>query len=198
MTVLRSLLVALTALVCWYLVVASTPAIHQAIFRMVPPDGLLTQEERVAIDNDVTAFIRYLPPIGDRSLPTFYKQVSATEVEHLEDVFALNSLILLYLLPALLVGLLLSKIWKLTLRDSAWSMVVIGILGLVSVTMFEPLFLGIHPWLFPQGNWLLPTDRFVLTQVYPEQFFALIWAGIVALSLLSIGIVHLALRKRQA
>lgn len=195
MNVLRSFLIALTALVCWYLVVASSPAIHRAIFRIVPPDGPLTTEQRTTIDSAVTTFIRYWGPADDLA---DYPELSRVEQSHLDDVMALNGIILLYLLPALLIGLFVLRFRFLQPLALIWSLEFIGFIGLLSLFMFQSVFIGMHELLFSQGNWILPSDQFVLTQVYPEAFFAWSWALILSFSLLSISMVHLMLRGRKA
>ncbi len=206
---LSGLLLAIGVLSLWYSVVAGSTLVHRAIFALVPPDGQITAESRVAIDSAITRSVRYPGITNDLA---GYPELSATEQAHLDDVLAVNGIILIYILPGAIVGLLLTHFrghlggeWPVSsevkekMRHALiWSIGLVGLTGLITMTGFSQVFVAIHPLLFPTGNWQLPSDQFVLTQVYPLGFFALAWGFILALSLLSLGIAHRLLRRQSA
>lgn len=195
MTALRGLLIAIGVLALWYWLVMATPLGHQAIFAVVPPDGELSHAERIALDRDVTAFVRYLPPASEH-LPTF-DRLSEAEIRHLEDVHAVNGLLLLYLLPAVLIGLILSRFRLTEPLALTWSLGLVAGIGLVTLVGFDGAFTAIHPFLFPAGNWTFSAEHYLLTRVYPLGFFGVAWTAILLGSALTLWGIRATLTRHE-
>ncbi|MBI4023277.1 DUF1461 domain-containing protein, partial [Candidatus Berkelbacteria bacterium] len=180
-----------------FLVVISTPAIHRAIFAVVPAGGPISPEERVAIDQAVTEGIRYWSASAAES--DGLVALTSAEWRHLEDVLTLVGIVWLYILPGALIGLLLIRFrltepWAVT-----WILGLIGVVGLTSAIFFEPLFLQLHHLLFPAGNWIFPPRDYLLTQVYPASFFLAAWIIVLAFSgSLILGLRYVIGRTEQA
>jgi hypothetical protein len=80
------------------------------------------------------------------------------------------------------------------------SAVIVGALGLAAAVAFDPLFLLFHEVFFPQGNFLFAADS-NLIRLYPEWYWQGITAGVgasfTAVSLVTAGAAHIALRRRS-
>src|SRR5690606_21798244 len=104
-----------------------------------------------------------------------FARLSQAEVRHLEDVMAINGILLVYMIPAVLIGLVLARFRLTEPLAITWSVGLLALIGAVTIVGFDGAFTAIHPFLFPAGNWTFSPDQYLLTQVYPIGFFAAAW-----------------------
>ena len=174
----------LTFFACLLTVVVFTAPIHTAIFHIVLPDGSVSTVERQTLDQNV---VRYFLNGNQAQLSS----LSFVEQQHLQDVRVRFVAIALASLAG--IGFLL---WaKPTVREWRQASAVAVTIILVTSILFEPLFLFLHELLFPDGNWYLPPDQYVLTQVYPLGFFVACW---LIVSLGSWGLLFALGRQKTA
>jgi integral membrane protein (TIGR01906 family) len=80
------------------------------------------------------------------------------------------------------------------------SVAIVALIGVVAIAAFDQLFLLFHEVLFPQGNFLFAPDS-NLIRLYPEWYWQGITAGVgasfIAVSLVTAGAAHIALRRRS-
>ena len=106
---------------------------------------------------------------------------TSAEISHLEDVKkVMNGLDYLFYFSLLIVTFIITiykkkkdVIKKLVYYGGITSLAVSGIMMLFSLLSFNFTFEIFHKLLFPQGNWLFPTDS-LLIQTFPIQFFVTI------------------------
>lgn len=181
----RSWFLASLVLSVWLLLFAAIAPLHQALFNPIPADGPVSTSERVALDESITS---YLVSGNTDELTSF----TETERGHMDDVRT----ILIGVLIKVIFSIILLLVIRIDAHSSRGALALIAMLALVSALMFDGVFVGMHELLFVGTDWLLPPDQFVLTQIYPRDFFAVAWGGILALTLVSLGIVHASLRQK--
>ena len=162
--------------------VALSAPIHELIFHFIPADGPVSILDRASLDNGVVNY--YFT--GHQSWLSGFTQ---NEQQHLADArIRFIALAILAFIGAVILILKRPKIieWQ-------WAATATISVALISSIAFEPLFILLHELIFPGGNWYLPSDQYVITQIYPLNFFISCWAIV---SLGSWGLLF-ALGKRK-
>lgn len=105
---------------------------------------------------------------------------------HLQDVYAVllaaRVATALFVLAALASARYLDKV---SVRISGFVLLALPVV--LAFVPWDVLFTGMHAVLFPQGNWIFPSDS-LLIRTFPSAFFrrfALAWAGLLGIAGLS-------------
>lgn len=181
----RSWFLASLVLSVWLLLFAAIAPLHQVLFQSIPADGPVSTSDRIMLDQSITSYLAS----GDIEQ---ISNLTDTERGHMEDVRT----IFIGVLIKLVVSIILLLVIRLDAHSSRGALALIAMLALVSALLFDDVFLEMHALFFVGSDWILPSDQFVLTQIYPRDFFGWVWGGILALTLLSLGIVHASLRQK--
>ncbi|MBI2589518.1 DUF1461 domain-containing protein [Candidatus Berkelbacteria bacterium] len=181
MSILRAFFLAVAALAFWVLFIVSTPILHQAIFAFIPPDGPLASRERNIIDREVTSLVGVKSWFGQAK--SDQSVLTSGEYAHIEDVTLIIWKVGIYILPGALIGLILARFRLAETSVITGSLGLLATIGLITGLGFEGAFIVLHKFIFPQGNWVFPSDQYVITQVYPAGFFVAIWIIILLASL---------------
>lgn len=174
MTWIKSVSVSLIVLLSWTAIALVAWPWHHGIFGLVPPDGLLSTEERQQYDRVIS---QYLIRGDGEQLRVFHKE----EVEHLADVRGLwIGIVLISLLGV-------SQLRRLAepevMQRAAWMTLGIGLVTLIS---FPLSFTALHLAFFADGTWQFDPTSFLLTRMYPLPFFVWMWSSIVGLAFLTL------------
>ncbi len=161
---------AATVCACWLAIAFAVPSWHRLVFRFVPADGPVSSEDRTTLDRGIAGFFIGGPaPAG----------LTVTEQDHLSDVRSFWH--------RLVVAAATGLCWLIAARprEARRALAIILAVGAASLLAFGPLFVLIHPLVFPQGNWQFSSDA-LLVQIYPLGFFACIWASVLVVAVASL------------
>lgn len=185
--ILGSWFLASCAISVWLLMVVIISPLHSTLFKVVPADGPVTLTQRIDLDNSITS---YLVDGNVEHIQT----LTQTEQAHLFEVRQVLIGVVIKLLLSLI--FLVAAYRHVDSHSTRGALAIVSLLALLSATVFEQVFTGMHKILFTTSQWILPSVDFQLTQVYPENFFVFAWGGILSLSLSTIGVAHAVLRRK--
>lgn len=172
LTLVRAMALSIAVLLAWTIIVFLSSVTHASLFEVVPPDGLVSFEQRIQIDRSITSFFAD----GQRQRLAV---LSTSEQAHLIEVRSL--------LPWLVGILLLSTaiVWKLGPSPSAvkLSILLTGIGSALVVASFQAVFFAFHEQVFRDAPWVFSPSEYLLTQVYPFRFFLVSWLVIVTFAM---------------
>ncbi|MBI4032157.1 DUF1461 domain-containing protein [Candidatus Berkelbacteria bacterium] len=187
MRYVRATILGVAVLLLSSLAVTVLPPVHWVGFALVPPDGSVSEVVRRREDLVISQYFI-------RGNSADLKSFSPTEQAHLADVRALLGWVLAAGLVSAVAAVFLAP------RRSDLEPALIGLLGLGLGTLmvFPVAFERFHQLFFAAGApWYLPADQFLLTQLYPFQFFAAMWLVIVLMAALLLLTVRRFLTSEQ-
>jgi len=142
---------------------------------MVPPDGTVTAVDRIELDDSIS---RYLISGNGAEL----RVLNTLERQHMADVrIRLAWLLGIFLIS--FVGSLLTQPSQRELFRAGSGLLIVLVASSVGFQSFFNLF---HQVVFPAGGWELPSSEFLLTRIYPGNFFLGAWAFIGIASTISL------------
>lgn len=174
---LQGILLATAVVMGWLTLMIVAWPVHGAVFGHVPADGPVASEERRELDQRLT---NYLVTGNEQELHPF----QPIEVIHMRDVRQLW-LWLVVMTVILVATALLVRAW----HGAGTALVATATLATLTLLTFHRSFLWLHEAIFLNNSWLLDPAQYLLTQLYPLQFFVWMWGIIGVVSLMTLFVI---------